>query len=283
MCPVCAPLFGQKGWKAEIVCHCLLVETDRGLVLIDTGFGLQDYLHMQQRLGSLVKRLGKIEPNLEFSAIQQIQKLGFHPKDVQHIFVTHLDFDHAGGISDFPHATVHVLATEYNAAQLPNFKGKLRYRTNQYKQHRYWNFVEYQQGEKWFNLEKVKGFPLFQDEILMVPLLGHSAGHCGIAIKQQNQWLLFCGDAYYSHLELNPANKLRSLSLLEKTFAEDNEKRLINLKNYSIWLNMSQRLRSFVHMTPMSFGGTKHEKFFTYCICGLFKPSRMYATRKYCP
>lgn len=102
MCPVCAPLFGQKGWKAEIVCHCLLVETDRGLVLIDTGFGLQDYLHMQQRLGSLVKRLGKIEPNLEFSAIQQIQKLGFHPKDVQHIFVTHLDFDHAGGISDFP-------------------------------------------------------------------------------------------------------------------------------------------------------------------------------------
>ncbi|MDR2248307.1 MBL fold metallo-hydrolase [Acinetobacter sp.] len=230
MCPVCAPLFGQKGLKAEIVCHCLLVETDRGLVLIDTGFGLQDYLHMQQRLGSLVKRLGKIESNLEFSAIQQIQKLGFHPKDVQHIFVTHLDFDHAGGISDFPHATVHVLAAEYNAAQLPNFKGKLRYRTNQYNHHRYWNFIEYQQGEKWFNLEKVKGFPLFQDEILMIPLLGHSAGHCGIAIKQQNQWLLFCGDAYYSHLELNSTNKLRSLKLIEKTFAEDNNKRLINLK-----------------------------------------------------
>ncbi|MFW2061617.1 MBL fold metallo-hydrolase, partial [Acinetobacter baumannii] len=94
-------------------------------------------------------------------------------------------------ISDFPHATVHVLATEYNASQLHNFKGKLRYRTNQYKQHRDWNFVEYQQGEKWFNLEKVKGFTLFQDEILMVPLLGHSAGHCGIAIKLQNQWLLF--------------------------------------------------------------------------------------------
>ncbi|PIL55098.1 MBL fold metallo-hydrolase, partial [Acinetobacter baumannii] len=32
------------------------------------------------------------------------------------------------------------------------------------------------------------------------------------------------------HLELNPVNKLRSLTLLEKTFAEDNEKRLINLK-----------------------------------------------------
>ncbi len=162
MCPVCAPLFGQKGFRAEVICHCLLVETDRGLVLIDTGFGLQDYLHMKQRLGSLVKRLGNIEHNLEFSAIQQIQKLGFSPKDVQHIFVTHLDFDHAGGISDFPHATIHVLAAEYNAAQLPNFKGKLRYRTNQYKDHRYWNFVEYQKGEAWFNLEKSKVFRCFK-------------------------------------------------------------------------------------------------------------------------
>ena len=44
MCPVCAPLFGQKGFQAKVVCHCLLVETDQGLVLIDTGLGIQDYL-----------------------------------------------------------------------------------------------------------------------------------------------------------------------------------------------------------------------------------------------
>ncbi len=112
----------------------------------------------------------------------------------------------------------------------------------------------------------------------MVPLLGHSAGHCGIAIKQQNQWLLFCGDAYYSHLELNPKNKLRSLTLLEKTFAEDNEKRLVNLKKYSIWLNMSQRLKLFVPMILMSFDGIKHEKTLPHCFCSVFKPTRMYAT-----
>lgn len=229
MCPVCAPLFGQKGFKADIVCHCLLVETNRGLVLIDTGLGLQDYLHTKQRLGSLLTHLGQIEHNLEFSAVRQIQRLGLNPKDVQHIFVTHLDFDHAGGIADFPYATVHVLAAEYNAAQLPNFKGKLRYRTNQFQQHRYWNFVEQQQGETWFNLKKVKGFPLFQDEILMIPLLGHSAGHCGIAIKQKGQWLLFCGDAYFSHRELNPENKLRPLDLLEWTLAENNQQRVENL------------------------------------------------------
>jgi glyoxylase-like metal-dependent hydrolase (beta-lactamase superfamily II) len=36
----------------------------------------------------------------------QVQRLGFDPRDVRHIVLTHLDFDHAGGLDDFPHATV---------------------------------------------------------------------------------------------------------------------------------------------------------------------------------
>ena len=100
-CPVCAPMFGQKGWKAHLVCHCLLVETDLGLVLIDTGLGTQDYLHTQQRLGSLLTKFGAIVPDIHLSAFHQIQRLGYSLDDVKHIFVSHLDFDHAGGISDF--------------------------------------------------------------------------------------------------------------------------------------------------------------------------------------
>ena len=45
MCP-----FGGRLWDghspvlgpAEIVCHCLLIETEAGLVLVDTGFGTRD-------------------------------------------------------------------------------------------------------------------------------------------------------------------------------------------------------------------------------------------------
>lgn len=230
MCPVCGPLFGQKGLHAKVVCHCLLLETDQGLVLIDTGLGVQDYLHTKQRLGSLVSRLGRIENNLELTAIAQIQRLGFSPQDVRHILVSHLDFDHAGGISDFPHATVHVLSSEYNATQnLFSLKNKARYKTQQFKQHRYWNFIEHEQGEAWFNLYQVQGFHLFQDEILLIPLLGHSKGHCGIAIKQKEGWLFFCGDAYYSHLQLDPKNKLRTLDKLERVFAENNQMRVDNL------------------------------------------------------
>lgn len=230
MCPVCAPLVGQSGWRAHIICHCLLLETDQGLVLIDTGLGIQDYLHPKQRIGAFLLDIGQIELNFEYSAIQQIQKLGFSAKDVRHIFVTHLDFDHAGGISDFPEATVHVLASEFNATQSFNLKNRLRYKTAQFKKHRYWNFVEHTQGEPWFNFEKVQAAPQFNDEILMIPLLGHSAGHCGIAIKHyQRGWTLFCGDAYFSHQQLKPDYKQKGLALFERVLAYDNKNRLHNL------------------------------------------------------
>lgn len=168
MCPVCGPLFGQKGLHAQVICHCLLLETDRGLVLIDTGLGIQDHLQTKARLGSMIARLGKIENNLELTAIAQIQKLGFSPKDVQHIFISHLDFDHAGGISDFPHATVHVLSSEYNATQnLNHYKRKARYKVKQFQQHRYWNFIEPIAEENWFNLKHIQNFDLFENELLM--------------------------------------------------------------------------------------------------------------------
>ncbi|MDR6543416.1 MBL fold metallo-hydrolase [Acinetobacter bereziniae] len=229
MCPICAPIYGQKGLHAKMVCHCLLVETDKGLVLIDTGFGTQDYLHPQTRLGRLFSKMSAIQFDFTLTAVAQIQQLGFQPSDVKHILVSHLDLDHAGGISDFPQATIHILSSEYNAAQKLSMMNKLRYRPQQFKNHRHWNFLEPKNGESWFNFQKVQGFHMFNDEILLIPLLGHTTGHCGIAIKQHNGWVFFCGDAYYSHLELDPNHKLPLLDKLERLFAENNTARLKTL------------------------------------------------------
>ena len=229
MCPICAPIYGQKGLHAKMVCHCLLVETDKGLVLIDTGFGTQDYLHPQVRLGKLFSKVSAIQFDFTLTALAQIQQLGFQPSDVKHILVSHLDLDHAGGISDFPQATIHILSSEYNAAQKLSVMNKLRYRPQQFKNHRHWNFLEPKNGESWFNFHKVQGFHIFTDEILLIPLLGHTTGHCGIAIKQHNGWVFFCGDAYYSHLELDPNHKLPLLDKLERLFAENNTARLKTL------------------------------------------------------
>ena len=33
---------GSHDVRGKFACHCVLVETDRGLVLLDTGYGLSD-------------------------------------------------------------------------------------------------------------------------------------------------------------------------------------------------------------------------------------------------
>ncbi|GEM_PF-5770225 len=42
----------------------------------------------------------------ETKAQRQIARIAFDPKDVRHIALMHLDFDHAGGLDDVPKATV---------------------------------------------------------------------------------------------------------------------------------------------------------------------------------
>jgi glyoxylase-like metal-dependent hydrolase (beta-lactamase superfamily II) len=53
------------------------------------------------------------------------------------------------------------------------------------------------------------GFPAVRElrgtssEILLVPLPGHTLGHAGIAVEEDNGWLLLAGDAYFDHGELD--------------------------------------------------------------------------------
>lgn len=94
--------------RAQLCCHCLLLETaNSGLVLVDTGLGLGDCAAPRTRLSAFF--LALLSPDLreEMTAARQVEQLGFRRSDVRHIVLTHLDFDHAGGLDDFPEATVH--------------------------------------------------------------------------------------------------------------------------------------------------------------------------------
>ena len=43
---------------ATIVCHCLLIETEVGLVLVDTGFGLRDIAQPRRLSRVFTSRIG---------------------------------------------------------------------------------------------------------------------------------------------------------------------------------------------------------------------------------
>src|ERR1035438_6539499 len=101
-----------------MVCHCVLVEGAEGLVLIDTGFGLEDTRNPRQ-LG--LPFITAIRPRAlaAETASAQIRELGFEAGDVRHIVATHLDLDHAGGLPDFPDAEVHLLGSDAEILLIP--------------------------------------------------------------------------------------------------------------------------------------------------------------------
>src|SRR3954467_8505819 len=84
--------------RGSLTCHCMLVETDNKLALIDTGFGLQDVRNPESRLSKFFLEVVRPEFREEMTAIRQVERLGFDASDVTHILMTHLDFDHAGGL-----------------------------------------------------------------------------------------------------------------------------------------------------------------------------------------
>lgn len=188
--------------SGRIVCHCLLIESDEGLVLVDTGLGIDDLKHPPSRIGRAWASLMRPVPDPELSARHQIEELGFYHDDVRHIIITHLDFDHAGGIPDFPEAKVHVYLPEFEAAMHPRtFRERFRYKPHHLEHAREW--VRYQlEGDRWFGFEAVRTMGDLNLDILLIPLVGHTRGHCGVAVRTSEGWLLNAGDAYFHHHEL---------------------------------------------------------------------------------
>ena len=121
---------------------------------------------------------------------------------MHHILLTHLDFDHAGGLDDFPQATVHLLAAEVEAATArPTVLDRMRYRPQQWSSLDRW--IAYEPGgESWLGFDCVRELDGLPPDILLVPLIGHTFGHAGVAVRRDRDWLLLAGDAYFFHAEL---------------------------------------------------------------------------------
>ncbi len=209
MCPLGGALFDgfSRGLLSHLVCHCLLIETNQGLVLVDTGFGLRDVQSPYSRLSPFFVQFNNIQFERKYTAIEQIKQLGFSASDVRHIVLTHLDFDHAGGLEDFPEATVHVMQTEIEAAQdRHGFIASRRYRSEQWDEVKRWKYYA-AGGEPWFGFEAVRDLDGLPPEILLIPLTGHTRGHAGIAIQTAEGWLLHAGDAYFYRHEMDASNR----------------------------------------------------------------------------
>jgi glyoxylase-like metal-dependent hydrolase (beta-lactamase superfamily II) len=218
---------------APMVCHVLLIETDNGLVLVDSGYGTHDCSD-PKRVGP-TRHMLRASLSHEETVAHQIDRLGFKREDVRHIVITHLDLDHAGGLSDFPAAQVHVTSAEaLGAIRAPSRREKVRYRSAQWAHGP--NIVEHDpQGEKWRGFAAAKELAEISPGIALVSLPGHTRGHACVAVDAGHRWVLHAGDAFYHYGTLDGTPVPRALTAMESLFAfdrknvQDNHARLVEL------------------------------------------------------
>jgi len=217
--------------RGRLTNHCLLIETGTSLVLVDTGLGLRDVADPRSRLSAFFLRLVSPEFREEMTAVRQVARLGFDPADVRDIVLTHLDFDHAGGLDDFPHARVHLMEAErVSAVRQATWLDRQRYRPQQWGTKDRWRGYAPSDGEPWFGFARARPLEGVAEEIALIPLIGHTLGHAGVAVRTQDRWLLQAGDAYFFHAEMDADHPhcTPGLQFYQLMMDKDRESRLLN-------------------------------------------------------
>lgn len=213
--------------------HCLLIKENDKLILVDTGIGLLDILNPKQRIGQELIDIVGYHFDENQTAVRQIENLGFDPKKVTDCIISHLDNDHIGGLADFPQATVHI-----GIEELENFNaGNPRYLKTPLSHHPIIKTYE-NSYFNWFGFEARKVIVEIETEIFLIPLFGHTLGHCGVALKMNNNWIFYIADAYYMRVELSDGN--HPVNELAKFRADHNDLRMATL----------DKIRKFVKNHP---------------------------------
>jgi glyoxylase-like metal-dependent hydrolase (beta-lactamase superfamily II) len=109
----------------QMAARCLLIEDGSKLTLIDTGMG-----NKQSE-----KFFGYYDMDHKYDLDSSLKKLGFSKDDITDVFLTHLHFDHCGGVINkssrgdfyepaFAKATIHSNSSHWNWATSPNKREK---------------------------------------------------------------------------------------------------------------------------------------------------------------
>lgn len=160
--------------------NCLLIRTDQHLVLVDTGYGVVDFM----------PDAGKL--------VQNLQTLSISPKDIDTVILTHGHRDHLYGVTD--DATDQVT---FSKARHVMWRGEWEFRNSD-------EGVDFDGGDAKRKLAAIKDqLDLIDSEIEIVPGVcaisapGHTPGHMALSIASQGEQLLHLVDVigHPIHLE----------------------------------------------------------------------------------
>jgi glyoxylase-like metal-dependent hydrolase (beta-lactamase superfamily II) len=171
--------------------NCLLIETPAGRVLVETGIG--------ERFDEKTREQRAVEGPWIVAALEMA---GFAPDSVDVVAMSHLHFDHAGGLlradgsRAFPRATIVAQKAEWEVALGDNPRLIASYVQPELRLVRDWGAEGWADGER----EVLPG-------VTVVPTGGHSSGHQAIVVRGRGaaaRTLAFFGDLLMRPWAANP-------------------------------------------------------------------------------
>jgi glyoxylase-like metal-dependent hydrolase (beta-lactamase superfamily II) len=216
-CASFCPFHSEKLMKrlapelSNLITQCLIIESKDGIILVDSGIG-----QAQMEFGKRNKIQDFIigtQYDEKQTMIHQLKARGIKREDVKHIFVTHLDYDHAGGVMDFPEATLHLLKDEWEVANFSEDKRDI-FRYKRYLWQNQKKVEIYDGGELWKRKTKKIQLRGIEEKLFVIPLLGHTKGHAGLFIEKENT--IFAGDAFMNHRQILDNYESRLLKIYNK-------------------------------------------------------------------
>jgi N-acyl homoserine lactone hydrolase len=181
----------------------LLEHPGAGLVLVDTGFHrsvAEGPRHERSRnlgaIGRILARRTRMRP--EQAVASQLRALGIEPADVGLVVMTHMHFDHASALSDFPGATVLLTRREWQAAwsRAPGIHGYSPAQFDPRPDYRTFEFGTVTPGG---GAPFERTVDVFGDGSLKLAFTpGHTHGHLSLVVRLREREALLTGDAAYT-------------------------------------------------------------------------------------
>jgi len=171
--------------------NCLLIETPAGRVLVETGIG--------ERVDEKTRAMRVYEGP---AIVPALETAGFAPDTVDVVAMSHLHFDHAGGLlradgsRAFPQATIVAQRAEWEVALGDNPRLVASYVQPELALVRNWGAEGWADGER----EVLPG-------VSVLPTGGHSTGHQAIVVRgggAGGRTLAFFGDLLMRPWAANP-------------------------------------------------------------------------------
>lgn len=216
-------------WKSvRFPILCFLIERNGDLVLFDTGLGeriSEEMKPLRYRHNWFFSRFimkTKFNPTND-PVVRQLTALGFDPKSVTHVIISHLHWDHAGGMLDFPHAEFIIGKKEWEYATAPDSHRHAYIREQYDRPQLRKRLISPVPGKPFL------GFPASYDvfgdgSFMLVDLPGHTEGLMGLILTMPSgRRFLLGGDSFYFPENLEnraPKSKLMKKMVHEKDNAD---------------------------------------------------------------